>query len=177
MMDNGDPTQSTPSLSRTLRRVSFNALDLKASETDATEQTLTISYDALGRQIALADALGNQSTTIFDDAARTVSTSMNGDLRTVITRDGLGNTIQTDTHADSGSPQAGQVQRVTSAYDGFGQVVTETHFSITGGNVVQNSVKTFAYTPDGNPEVVDFTGTPATAALQATRCTTTQRDL
>ncbi|ABA81806.1 RHS repeat-associated core domain-containing protein [Cereibacter sphaeroides] len=177
MMDNGDPTQSTPSLSRTLRRVSFNALDLKASETDATEQTLTISYDALGRQIALADALGNQSTTIFDDAARTVSTSMNGDLRTVITRDGLGNTIQTDTHADSGSPQAGQVQRVTSAYDGFGQVVTETHFSITGGNVVQNSVKTFAYTPDGNSEVVDFTGTPATAALQATRCTTTQRDL
>jgi len=175
--DNGDPTQDKPTLSRHLRSASFNALDLKASETSATGQTTQHAYDGLRRPVAVRDALGNEQTIVYDDIACTMSTFMNGDLRIVDTRDGLGNVVQKEIHADSGSPEAGKVQRLVSAYDGFGQVVSETHWSVVDGKAVQNSAKTFAYTPEGKEKTTTYKGTPEDPALHASKTTRIARDL
>ncbi len=177
MEDNGDPTRSGTDITRILRRVSFNGLDMKASETDATGQIATYEYDGLARQILQTDSLGNTRMTSYDDVDRKITTHLNGDLRTVISRDGLGNILSTDTYADSSSAQAGHVQQVQSTYDGFGQTLTEIHATFINGNRTQNSEKTFIYTMEGDVASFSFTGTPEDTAQTATKTITQNRDL
>ena len=163
--DNGDPTAKTPVLNRVIRKGTFNCLGLKTSETNITGHTISYEYDSLNRTTAVLDPLGNKATTVYDDCALTVQNFMNGELKQVTKVNGLGKTIREELHSDSASDQAGQIRCLISTHDGFGQVLTEAHSSITPQGSHVNATKDFKYNPDGNVTKIIFQGMPEDTKL------------
>lgn len=173
--DNGDPTATGTGVSRTLRRAQYDARGLATAVTDELGLTTTVGYDALARPITSTDPAGNVTTTEYDDAQLTAVQSLNGDVRNILTANGLGEILTVETLPDSGDAGTRYRIRQANAYDGFGQLVSETVASadaVTGISTRLSRVE-LRYDADGGVVGVRYTGSASTGAAPGRDVTVT----
>lgn len=176
LADNGDPTAPSPTASRVLRRLTYDALGRVASRTNEIGLTVTHGYDGLGRTTSTTDALGNVNSTVYDDAGMTRTHALNGDRRSVGQFDGLGRMVAEATYADSGDPNVSTYRLRQTVYDGMGHAVSVESgvVPLSGGNPTILYCSSYSYDVESKPATETYVGTNG---AQATLTRTVVRDL
>jgi RHS repeat-associated protein len=127
VMDNGDATQppaSTPN--RVLRTIGYDALGRRVQTADALGLVTHYAYDSLNRIVSTIDPLGNAATVAYDDAGLTTTRAVNGVQRRVTQLDGLGRPIVVTRYPDPDDTSGTPLRVYRTQYDGFGDIDSAT---------------------------------------------------
>ncbi|KZK89818.1 putative deoxyribonuclease RhsA [Pseudovibrio sp. W64] len=177
LVDNGNPTQTTPVLDRQLRTITYNALGLKASETTITGATAQYTYDALGQLIQQTDPLGNILEVHRDNVNRKAESILNGSLRTQSRYDGLNQVVEVRNYqfTEEGTPENYNGTLLT--YNGFGLVTHQNTFNVSDAEKTDISTVTYEYNADTMQTRKTVSGMSQEAGLQAQATTETAYNL
>lgn len=126
VMDNGDPTQSPTELSRIVSQTSYDALSRVQDETNMLDLKTSYKYDSLGRQLEMADPDGNVVRYEYDDVQLTTTERLNGDLRSISTRDGISRLCRQVKYPDSGDSSTTYSLQMDLLYNGLGRQTLHT---------------------------------------------------
>ncbi|EPS35266.1 hypothetical protein H072_11407 [Dactylellina haptotyla CBS 200.50] len=138
----------SPIPSRVLSTVEYDAAGRQTKTTDIIGLATTYdSYDAYNRPLQSTDPLGNITTWEYNDASQSTNTSINGDLREVVTQDSFGRPLAHQKHPDSKS-SINYFILTNNTYNGYGKVVQSVVSQISSKTTTQISTTTRAYDPE-----------------------------
>ncbi len=83
-------------------------------------------YDSLSRQLEMADPDANAAQYEFDDVQLTTTERLNGDLRSISTRDGGSRLCRQVKYLDSGDSSTTYPLQINLLYNGFGRQTLHT---------------------------------------------------
>ncbi|XDG01822.1 hypothetical protein ABKA04_001437 [Annulohypoxylon sp. FPYF3050] len=124
VFDNGDPTKPSTQTSRLFSRKCYDCRSRVKESTDKLGLTTTYTYDGLDRQLSVTDPKGNIVCNIYDDASRTVTQTMNGDLRTITQLNGRSEKVKVASYPDSGDSSTNHFLVEDIIYDGNQRVLS-----------------------------------------------------
>lgn len=124
---------TTDSSKRTLCSMTYDALSRRVSKTNELGLTTTHEYDALNRVKKTSDYLDNTTLVTYDDSSLTQQSYINGQLRSVTTKDANGRVVQTVNYADAGDTSIDYCLVHNTTFSGLSLVtsVATLHQSLT----------------------------------------------
>lgn len=159
LMDNGDPTNSSPSLSRILNETQYNSINLIFKSKNITGLETTYEYDAFKRLSQVIDHLNNIKTFVYDELSGVAS--LNGVKESETQKDGLQRTVLLNKYPNQNVEGAIYYTSQSKNYNGFNQL-TQVAFDAKDLNtdkIINPLYKTiFQYNADGKRTTIEYSG-------------------
>ncbi len=135
---------------RMLTQKHYDVLGNIITDTDAFGNTTTSCYNSLGKPILSTDPLANKTSLVYDFAANSTVTSINGITQKMVVTDNFGRPVLEERYPNTKSADktAQYTMSRASAYDGFNNLVSKTTSQVVSGTATILHTKTYAYDPE-----------------------------
>ncbi|MCE3261520.1 MAG: repeat protein [Pseudoduganella sp.] len=154
--DNGTP--GNPGALRTLSTKRYDLLGNVVAETDIFGNLTTGSFNSLGKATRSVDPQQNQTDVVYDFAANSALTSLNGVPQKKAVTDNCGNTVLEEKYPNTKNPdQASQYTlRRSNVYGGFGNLQSARVSRLDGALETLLFANTYQYDADGQQARTQF---------------------
>lgn len=143
--DNGTPGNSQQLRMRSQKQ--YDVLGNVIADTDAFGNTTTSAFNSLGKPTLSTDPQNNQTSLVYDFAANSTITSINGVAQKNVVMDNFGRTVLEERYPNTKSTDKSAQYTLSrvSGYDGFNNLISKTTSQVTASVATVLHTKTYAY--------------------------------